>query len=119
MTERVNPKLSIFPAPILNLPAADIPLAGLKSYLSQSESHQIIFMEFSEEVAVPEHSHESQWAVVLRGEIELTVDGVTDTYIRGDTYYIPAGVKHAAKIHAGYADVTFFNQSDRYQPVQT
>ena len=37
------PMRSIFPEPIQNLPRADIPLKGLKAYLSQSETHQILF----------------------------------------------------------------------------
>jgi hypothetical protein len=37
---------SIFPEPISNLPEADIPLNGIKAFLSQAENHQIIFMEF-------------------------------------------------------------------------
>jgi len=36
----------VFPDPIKNLPEADIPLEGSKAYLSQSDTHQIIFMEF-------------------------------------------------------------------------
>jgi hypothetical protein len=36
----------IFPEPIRNLPEADIPLEGIKAYLSQSDTHQILFMEF-------------------------------------------------------------------------
>ena len=31
----------IFPDPIRNLPEADIPLEGIKAYLSQAETHQI------------------------------------------------------------------------------
>lgn len=105
----------IFPEPIRNLPEADIPVSGIKAYLSQSESHQIIFMEFTEDVELPEHSHESQWAVVLEGKLDLTIDGVEHTYSKGERYFIPEGVKHSAKIYAGYADITFFNQPDRYQ----
>ena len=105
----------IFPEPIRNLPKADIPLSGLKAYLSQSENHQIIFMEFSEDIEVPEHSHEAQWGVVLAGKIDLTIDGVQRTYSKGDSVFIPKGNKHSAKVYAGYADITFFNQPDRYQ----
>jgi quercetin dioxygenase-like cupin family protein len=105
----------IFPEPIENLPEADVPIKGVKAYLSQSENHQIIFMEFSEDVEAPEHSHESQWGMVLEGTIDLAIDGVRKTYSRGDRYFIPKGIKHSAKIHAGYADITFFNQKDRYQ----
>ena len=104
-----------FPPPILHLPEADIPLVGVKSYLLQSKDHQIIFMEFSQDVEVQEHFHEAQWAVVLEGRIDLTIDGVKGEYTRGDQYYIPKGVRHSAKVFAGYADVTFFDQPDRYR----
>lgn len=108
----------IFPEPIRNLPEADIPLEGVKAYLSQSENHQIIFMEFSEDIEVPEHSHESQWGIVLEGKIDLTIDGIKKTYSRGDRYFIPKGIKHSAKIYAGYADITFFDQKERYKVKQ-
>ena len=106
---------AVFPDPIVSLPEADVPLEGVRAYLSQSEGHQIVFMEFSKDVTVPEHSHESQWAVVLEGRIDLTIDGRERTLVKGDHYFIPRGVKHSARIHAGYADVTFFNQKDRYR----
>ncbi len=105
----------IFPEPIKNLPEADIPVSGVKAYLSQSENHQIIFMEFTENVELPEHSHESQWAVVLEGKLDLTIDGVEHTYSKGERYFIPKGIKHSAKIYAGYTDMTFFNQPARYK----
>jgi len=106
---------SVFPEPITNLPLADIPLEGVRGYLSQSEDHQILFMEFSKDVELTEHSHESQWGVILKGKIELVIDGVKHTYTRGDCYFIPEGVRHAAKIYAGYADITFFHQKERYK----
>ena len=65
----------IFPQPIRDLPEADIPLEGIKAYLSQSDSHQIIFMEFGKDVDLPEHSHAAQIGIVLEGKIELTIDG--------------------------------------------
>jgi quercetin dioxygenase-like cupin family protein len=106
---------SIFPDAIVNLPEADVPLDGVRAYLSQAEGHQIIFMEFSRNIEVPEHSHESQWAVVLDGSIDITIDGKARTLGKGDQYFIPKGVKHSARVYAGYADVTFFNQADRYR----
>jgi quercetin dioxygenase-like cupin family protein len=107
--------VEIFPEPIRNLPQADIPLDGLKAYLSQAENHQILFMEFSEETQVPTHSHEAQWGVVLAGKIDLTIDGVERTYSKGDSVFIPKDARHSAKVYAGYADVSFFNQKDRYK----
>jgi len=105
---------TIFPEPILNLPEAYIPLKGIHAYLSQGDNHQIIFMEFSEDIDLPEHSHASQVGIVLEGIIDLIIDGVKNSYQKGDRYFIPNGVKHSGKIYAGYADITFFDQKDRY-----
>jgi len=104
----------IFPSPIQSLPQANIPIRGITAYLSQSDSHQIIFMHFADEVDLPEHAHAAQWGVVLEGSITLKIDGDTKTYAKGDRYFIPAGINHSGRIHAGYADITFFDQADRY-----
>lgn len=105
---------SIFPEPVLNLPKADIPIKGCSAYLSQGEGHQVIFMEFSEDTGLPEHSHAAQVGFVLEGRIDLTIGGVQNTFVKGDRYFIPEGVKHSGKIYRGYADITFFAQGDRY-----
>lgn len=105
----------VFPEPITSLPEADIPFNSVRAYLSQAESHQIIFMEFTEDAQVPEHFHESQWGIVLEGQIELTIDGGKRVYSKGDRYFIPKGAKHSARVFAGYTDITFFNQADRYK----
>lgn len=105
---------SIFPEPIKNLPEADIPLNGIKAFLSQAENHQIIFMEFEEDIDLPEHSHAAQVGVVIRGKIDLLVSNRLMTYEKGDIYYIPSGVKHSGKIYSGYADITFFDEPGRY-----
>ena len=104
----------LFPEPIAKLPKVDMPFSNYEAYLSQGENHQIIFMQFDEDINLPEHSHEEQWGIVLEGKIELTIDGQTNTYTKGDRYFIKKGVKHSGKIFAGYADMTFFNQKDRY-----
>jgi|WetSurMetagenome_2_1015567.scaffolds.fasta_scaffold20890_4 hypothetical protein len=48
----------IFPELIVELPEADIPIHGVKAFLSQGVTHQIIFMEFSGDVDISEHFHE-------------------------------------------------------------
>ena len=72
-----------FPKPIRDLPETDIPLEGVKAYLSQSDTHQIIFMEFEKDVVLPEHSHAAQVGIVLEGKIDLTIAGKTKTYTKG------------------------------------
>ena len=107
---------TVFPPPVLKLPQADVPVKGVKAYLSQAEGHQVIFMKFSKKADVAQHCHESQWGIVLEGRIDLTIGGKKRSYVKGDRYYIPKGVKHCATIFPGYSDITFFNQSDRYKP---
>jgi quercetin dioxygenase-like cupin family protein len=104
----------IFPKPILKLPQADIPLEGLRAYLSQASDHQIVFMEFEKDVELAEHSHAIQYGIVLEGKIDLVIGGIRHTFVKGDRYVIPEGVVHSGKIHAGYADVSFFDEADRY-----
>lgn len=104
----------IFPDPIRNLPEADIPLDGIRAYLSQARDHQLIFMQFKKDVDLPEHAHAAQVGFVLNGKIDLIIDGIKREYKKGDIYYIPECVTHSGKIFAGYADITFFNEPDRY-----
>jgi quercetin dioxygenase-like cupin family protein len=107
---------SIFPEPITSLPQADIPLAGIKAFLLQADKQQVVFMEFEEDVELPEHAHAAQVGFVLRGKIELNVNDVVKSYERGDIYCIPADTRHSGRIHAGYADITFFDAPERYRP---
>ncbi len=106
---------TVFPDIITTLPEADIPIEGIRAYLLQGEDQQVIFMVFERDVEVPEHAHEAQWGVVLDGEIDVTIRGVTRTCRKGDSYFIPENVLHSAKVKKGYKDITLFNQRDRYK----
>jgi Uncharacterized conserved protein, contains double-stranded beta-helix domain len=104
-----------FPEAIKALSLADVPLDGCTAYMVQGENEQVLFMEFAKDAILPEHSHEAQWGVILSGEIELVINGKKHKYKKGDSYYIPKGVNHSGKIFAGYCDVTYFNQKERYK----
>ena len=71
-------------------------------------------MDFHEDLEVPEHSHEAQWGTVLDGPMELTLNDEAVVLTKGDSYFIPEGAPHSARIRKGYKDVTLFNQNDRY-----
>lgn len=111
---RTKMSSTFFPEFITKLPQADINIDGIQSWLFQGENQQVLFMEFSKSIDVPDHSHKAQWGVVLDGTIELTIKGKTKSLNKGDTYALKAGEIHSAKIQAGYKDLTFFNQKDRY-----
>ena len=106
---------NVFPKPISELPEASIPFEGVKGYLSQSDKHQIIFMEFMKDVDIPEHSHNSQWEIILNGKVDLICSGVKKTYKKGDSFFIQKDELHSAKVYAGYASIAFFNEKKRYK----
>jgi len=106
---------SDFPAFVRDLPQADLPFDGLRGWLLQSETGQVLFNEADVDVSVPEHSHGHQWGVVLDGQIDLTIGGDTQAYARGDTYFIPAGTVHQARIYPGFRAVDYFADHHRYR----
>lgn len=99
----------------MKLPEVDIPLEGAKGFLSQGKDYQIIFMEFDEDVELPEHAHKEQWGIILEGKVDFTIGDTRKTYVKGDRYFIPEGIRHHGHIYAGLTVIEFFNQKDRYQ----
>lgn len=104
-----------FPAFVRALPEADLPFEGLRGWLLSGENGQVLFNESDVDLDVPEHSHGDQWGFVIAGRIELTIGGSTNTYTKGDTYFIPAGAPHSARIHAGFRAVDYFADRGRYK----
>jgi hypothetical protein len=107
-------KPSKFPDFVRNLPEADLPFEGLHGWLLLSESGQVLFNEADVELTVPQHSHGDQWGVVIDGQIDLTIGNYTQAYTCGDTYFIPAGTPHQAKIYPGFRAIDYFADKDRY-----
>ena len=103
-----------YPDIISTLPEADIPFEGVKGWLSQAEDHQIVFFEIEPIGEVTSHKHGAQWGVVFEGEMELTISGETETYRKGDQYYIPAGVLHSATFRQKTFIMDVFADKDRY-----
>ncbi len=110
------PREEFFPEIITDLPEARVPGEGVRAFLLQGEAKQVAFVTFDGDVDAPEEAHAAQWVVVLDGEVELTTAGEKAVYRRGDTYYIPAGVPHAARVKKGSRLLDLFDQADRFRP---
>lgn len=105
----------VFPHFITNLPEADISFKGVKGWLLQGDDHQIAFLEIEPVGEVAPHSHGEQWGIVVEGEMDLTIGGITKTYRKGDYYHIPALVKHSAVFRKKTMAVDIFADKHRYQ----
>jgi quercetin dioxygenase-like cupin family protein len=104
-----------FPSIITALPRADEAGDPARTYVLQGERMQVAFAAFDADVSAPEEAHAAQWVAVLEGEVELTTAGATAVYRKGDAYFIPAGVPHAARIKKGSRLLDLFDQVDRFR----
>ena len=104
-----------FPELITRLPQADVPIPGVRAWLSQAADHQIVFFDIPAGCDVPPHSHGDQWGIVVEGEMDLTIGGKMRTYRQGDSYYIPAGVEHGATFRTHFRAIDVFADANRYQ----
>lgn len=105
-----------FPEIITGLPEADIKFPGVRGWIAQGDNYQIVFFEIESTAQVSEHSHDAQWGIVVEGEMELTIEGRTRVYRKGDDYSIPAKAKHSAKFLTKCRVIDFFNEKSRYKP---
>jgi quercetin dioxygenase-like cupin family protein len=105
-----------FPPVISTLPEIDSPLPGVRGWLVQGESRQVVFFQLQPGMEIPDHSHGAQWGVVLEGEIELTISGKARICRKGDSYDIPAGAVHSVRCPRGALAMDVFADAARYRP---
>jgi quercetin dioxygenase-like cupin family protein len=104
-----------FPEMIRNLPEVEMPVAGVRAWLLQGPQQQICFFDIEPTAQVPAHAHSAQWGMVIEGEMKLTIGDEEKLYRKGDWYYIPAGVTHAASFLSRVQVLDMFDEPGRYQ----
>ncbi|MDP2661356.1 MAG: cupin domain-containing protein [Dehalococcoidia bacterium] len=107
----------LYPPIIRDLPLVDLPFKGIHGYLLQGACRQVVFFEIEATAEIPEHSHGAQWGVVLEGELELTIAGVTHPYRQGDSYYIPADAAHSVIFKGHVKALDVFAEANRYRAI--
>jgi quercetin dioxygenase-like cupin family protein len=101
---------------ITDFPEAGIHFEGIKAWILQGETHQLVFFQMEANAKVPEHSHDyPQWGMMIEGEMELTIDGKTRNCKKGDEYLIPARAKHEAHFLAKSRVMDLFSEKTRYR----
>ncbi len=104
----------LFPDIIKNLPEIDVHFKGVRGWVSQGKDHQVVFFDIEPIGEITSHSHCAQWGIVIEGEMDLTIGGLTKTYKRGDSYFIPEDVVHSAVFKRRTLAIDFFADENRY-----
>lgn len=109
-----------FPDFFRAFPALDVPFPDdvVSTQAIRSDAGLVVFFSFHQDMVLPMHAHGAQWGSVITGEITFTIGEDTRVYRPGDSYDIPAGVQHGARIKAGTRVVDVFQEADRY-PVRS
>jgi quercetin dioxygenase-like cupin family protein len=75
------------------------PLAGFIFKEVHLDNVMLTWVEMEPGSILPEHSHpHEQISMVVRGALELTVDGATRVMKQGDVAVVPSGVKHSGRV---------------------
>lgn len=80
---------------------------GLEVYYDHTAIGTVYFFSTKNEFALPEHAHAAQWGMVIRGEVTYKIGGETKIYRAGETYSVPAGIKHQTFYGADFAEVGY------------
>ena len=73
-------------------------LPGVTIRTAWGEKAMMSFVDFQPNGIVPPHRHpHEQMGTVIRGEIELVIDGEKRRVRQGDCYLVPGNVEHSAR----------------------
>ncbi len=97
--------------PGINLP---LPEDMVTTHVMRTDDGLAVFFVVHKDVELPPHSHRGQWGTVIKGQVDLTIDGQTQSHRPGDSYFIPTDVVHGAKVYAGSIVMDIFEEPDRY-----
>ena len=97
----------IFPEMMKKIPVREYGMDGLSVHADHTSVGTVYFIAAEKEIHFPEHSHAAQWTIVVNGKCLFTANGETRVYQQGDTYFIPAGLKHQITLCPGYAEVDY------------
>lgn len=92
---------------IKKIPSRDYGIEGLETRVDHTSTGTVYFVTAEKEVVFPEHAHAAQWTIVVSGSCTFTANGESKVYSAGETYFIPAGLKHQITLHAGYSEVDY------------
>lgn len=80
------------------------PVEGVKRRVISGDRMTMAFFELDAGACIPEHSHHhEQMGTVLKGSLELVVDGEKRRVNQGEAYHIASNVPHSGECSGGSA----------------
>jgi unsaturated pyranuronate lyase len=75
---------------------------GVRIRTPHGERLMLSLLEIDTDAVIPQHQHPHEQAgLVLDGQLELIIDGVSRTLRAGDAYIVPGNVTHSARSVGG------------------
>jgi len=108
----MNPILDMYRKKLENIEEKEL-FPGFTGKFIHTDTMTIAFWNIKKDSVLPEHSHvHEQASMVVRGKMELTVDGKTQQYLPEEVAIIPSNV-----VHSGTA-ITDCELIDIFTPVR-
>ncbi|MFT6436713.1 MAG: quercetin dioxygenase-like cupin family protein [Candidatus Azotimanducaceae bacterium] len=74
-----------------------------------AEGADVLFASYPAGTAIPTHTHDTDnHGMITKGELQLTMDGVTTVIKTGQWYHVPAQTEHAAKFDIETDEIEFW-----------
>jgi quercetin dioxygenase-like cupin family protein len=95
-----------YPERIKALPAYD---GRFDAHKLTAEGADVLFASYPAGTAIPTHTHDTDnHGMITKGELQLTMDGVTTVIKTGQWYHVPAQTEHAAKFDIETDEIEFW-----------
>jgi quercetin dioxygenase-like cupin family protein len=95
-----------YPERIKALPVYD---GRFDAHKLTAEGADVLFASYPAGTAIPTHTHDTDnHGMITKGELQLTMDGVTTVIKTGQWYHVPAQTEHAAKFDIETDEIEFW-----------
>ncbi|WP_444930484.1 cupin domain-containing protein [Microbulbifer sp. SSSA002] len=95
-----------YPDKIKNLPSYD---GRFDAYKLEAKDSDVLFASYPAGTIIPPHVHDTEnHGVITKGELILTMDGMTKRIGVGQWYYVPANVEHSAQFEVETDEIEFW-----------
>ena len=95
-----------YPDKIKSLPLYD---GRFDAHKLEAKGSDVLFASYPAGTSIPAHVHDTDnYGVITRGELILTMNGVTSRVPMGEWYHVPALVEHSAEFEVETDEVEFW-----------